>query len=461
MTPQSGPTPQLNNSARQATMREFFAVLFRRRWFIIGLFIAVTATVMTISLTTPTTFSSSGRVLVIRGERQSALSPGRQLFSDWEQELASEVANVRSTPVMERTRALLDERAKASGKPAPKINYGAVDVEVMGKSNVLGIGYTDLEPEVAQQICDALLTSYVEYRQNRQRLGQPESFFQTRLDSLNGEIEARLMERQQIGMASGVTNAGDQAREWGSQLGSLEQKRNDAAADLAEAQNSLTAMRDLQRNPDIDLPTLGQSFTNETALVGLKQRIMEQQTRIATLRERFRDDAPEVQNAMETLETLQALLRREVEARLTMSTSRIESLRARLAVYDRDLISLRGRLGLIPGSQRHLDELDAEIKNLRERFAEFSKARDMAVITANTSQERSVVLLNPAGIAVAQNTRDYVRMALAPAFSLVIGIGLAFFIDGLDMTVRTAGQAEEFLEIPVFATLSERRSKRG
>lgn len=461
MTPHQAPGNAVNASARQATMREFFAVLFRRRWFIVGLFVAVTATVLTISLTTPTTFSSSGRVLVIRGERQSALNPGRQLFSDWEQELASEVANVRSTPVLERTRALLDERAKASGKPAPKINYGAVDVEVMGKSNVLGIGYTDLDPEIAQQICDALLTSYVEYRQNRQRLGQPETFFTAKLDSLNGEIEKRLLERQQIGLSSGVTNAGDQAREWGSQLGSLEQRRNDVAADLAEAKRTLKAMRDLQQNPEIDLPTLGMPFTNESALVGLKQKIMEQQSRIATLRERYRDESAEVQNAMETLETLQALLRKEVDARLTMYSSRIEALQARLDVYEHDLGQLRGRLGLIPGSQRHLDDLDAEIRNLRDRSAEFSKARDQALITANTSQERSVVLLNPAGMAVAQNTRDYVRMALAPAFSLVVGIGLAFFIDGLDMTVRTAGQAEEFLEIPVLATLSERRNKRG
>ncbi|MCC6652561.1 MAG: hypothetical protein IT348_15525 [Candidatus Eisenbacteria bacterium] len=460
MSLQSGNTPQGVAPSRQATMREFFAVLFRRRWLIVGLFVVVTSTVVTISLTTPTTYSSSGRVLVIRGERQSALSPGRQVFSDWEQELASEVANVRSTPVLERTRSLLEERAKSSGKKAPKIDFGAVDVEVMGKSNVLGIGYTDLDPEVAQQVCDALLTSYVEYRQNRQRLGTPEDFFVSKLDSLNAEIEKRLMERQQNAQASGVTNALDQAREWSGQLSLLEQRRNEAAADLAEAQRSLKAMRELQQNPDIDLPTLGMPFTNESALVALKQRMMDQQTRIATLRERFRDDAPEVQNAMETLETLQAMLRKEVEARLTMSSSRIESLRARLAVHERDLGELRARLGVIPGSQRRMDDLEAEIKNLRERYTEYSKARDMALITANTSQERSVVLLNPAGFATAQNARDYVRMALAPAFSLVIGIGLAFFIDNLDMTVRTAGQAEEYLEIPVFATLSERR-KRG
>ena len=85
---------------------------------------------------------------------------------------------------------------------------------------------------------------------------------------------------------------------------------------------------------------------------------------------------------------------------------------------------------------------------------------DKARITENTSAGVSVVLLSPAGPPVARNTKDYVRLALAPAFSLVVGIGLAFFIDGLDLTVRTANQAEEYLEIPVLASLSERR-KRG
>ena len=35
------------------------------------------------------------------------------------------------------------------------------------------------------------------------------------------------------------------------------------------------------------------------------------------------------------------------------------------------------------------------------------------------------------------------------------------FIDGLDLTVRTAAQAEEYLEVPVLASLSERRRRRG
>lgn len=446
--------------ARQATMREFVAVVFRRRWLIIGLFVVVTGTVLGLAFTTPVTYSSSGRVLVFRGERPSALSPSRQIFNEWEADLASEQATARSEPVIERTRELLIERAKQGHRPVPPFNPGTLDVEVMGKSNVLGLGYTDRDPTVAQEVCDAFITAYVQFRQGRS-MGRPDSYLTAELNNLNEQIEAKLAERERVAARSGVSNPLDQSREWASQIGALEQRRNEINADLAEAQSSLNAMRELQKHPDIDLPTLGMPYSNESALVGIKQKILEQQAKIAQLRERYRDDAPEIQNAMETLETLQTLLRKEVDARLTMSQSRITTLQAKLAVHEQELTGLRAKLAEIPASQRSMDDLDAEIRTLRSRYDDYAKARDQMAITANTSQGLTVELLNPAGPAQARNTRDYVRLGLAPAFSLVVGIGLAFFIDGLDITVRTAAQAEEYLHIPVLASLSERRSKRG
>ena len=96
--------PQL---VRQASAREFLAVLFRRKWIIIGLFLVTTATVLSVALTTPTYFLSSGRILVKRGERQSVLRPDRQIFSDWEQELGSEMQIIKSVPVVKRARELM------------------------------------------------------------------------------------------------------------------------------------------------------------------------------------------------------------------------------------------------------------------------------------------------------------------------------------------------------------------
>ncbi|MEO5988507.1 MAG: hypothetical protein ABIU54_12665 [Candidatus Eisenbacteria bacterium] len=447
-------------AANQATSREFLSVIFRRKWLIIGLFVVVTGTVLAVAMSTPVSYSSTGRVLIVRGEQQSALSPGRTIFSEWEEDLGSEVEVTRSYPVLTRVRELLAEQSARTGRKIT-LDPGSIDVEVMGKSNVLGLGYSNGDGEVAQIVCSALITAYTEYRQNRLSMGKPEGFFEGEILKIDQELSTRLSQRSMYSTRTGVTDPEGQSRAWEDQLGALEQKANETAAEVAEAQASLNSMREMQQQPEIDLPTLGMPFSNESALVSLKQKIVEQQTRIANLRERYRDDAAEVVNAKETLETLQALLRREVEARLTMSQSRMSVLKSRLVSYNRDIAALHAKLSGIPQSLRSIDELDADIKNLRARYDELSRARDLARITANTSHGFNVVLLNPAGAPVPQNTRDYVRLALAPAFSLVVGIGLAFFLDGLDLTVRTANQAEEYLELPVLASLSNRRNKRG
>lgn len=171
-TPLDTPPPGLG---RQASLREFVAVLFRRRWLVLGLFFVVTVTVVALTLTAPVVYTSSGRVLVYRGERLSALNANRMLYGEWESELGSEVARARSAAVLERTREVLAERAAAAGQPVPKFDPGAVDVEVMGRSDVLGIAYSDRDPDVAHQMCDALITAYLDVRQ-RSQIGRPESF---------------------------------------------------------------------------------------------------------------------------------------------------------------------------------------------------------------------------------------------------------------------------------------------
>jgi len=114
----------------------------------------------------------------------------------------------------------------------------------------------------------------------------------------------------------------------------------------------------------------------------------------------------------------------------------------------------------MPDKEVTLAEMDREISVLKTRYEDLSKDADQARVTQNTSPTVNVFLLSPAGAPVFKTTRDYIRLALAPAFSLVIGIGLAFFLDGLDVTVHTSGQAEEAMELPVLATLNERRRAR-
>lgn len=222
-------------------------------------------------------------------------------------------------------------------------------------------------------------------------------------------------------------------------------------------------MRQMQDDPEIDLPTFdgANQFSNESALVGLKSRVLEQQAKIAVFSETMRDDAPEMVGARQTLEKLSAMLRKEVESRVRMAGSRVKALQSRVAVLDQEIATVRQQLDTAPEDLKHMDGMDGELATLRSQLRSLTEARDQTSITANTSQDVNVVLLAPAGIAAASNPLDIVRLLLAPAFSLLLGIAIAFFVDGLDLTVRTANQAEEFLDLPVLASLSERRRRSG
>ena len=63
MTPEIVPAPA---SSQRATAREFFAVVFRRRWIIIGLFLVTLVTVMVVAFSTPTEYLRS----LIREDRR-------------------------------------------------------------------------------------------------------------------------------------------------------------------------------------------------------------------------------------------------------------------------------------------------------------------------------------------------------------------------------------------------------
>ena len=450
------PTPTVIGVARQATAREFIAVLFRRKWLVMGLFLVTTATVLVMSMTATRVYESTGRVLIKRGEKESVLTANRQIYNEWEEELASEMEIMKSQPVLDRARELL----AAPPGPPPPFKAGQVSCEVMGKSNVIAIAYTDRDPAVAQRCAQSVIDAYMEYRQNNMMLGDPKQFFNAEIARTDEELRRLTEQRRRYATESGVVDISQQKLTELSLLQTLSQSRSEAAAGLAEAESEQRTMRELQRRPEIDNPTAAAGIVGQDPLMEIKRRMVEQQARLADLRERYRDDATEVANAESTLTTLQSMLRREVEARLQVSQTRVTALTERLRSIDRDIAGVRSELGTLPAKEAWLSDLEIRIGALKLRYEDLVQKSGAAKITEFTSLPLKIILLSPAAAGAPKQTRDYVRIALAPAFSVVVGIAVAFFVDGLDITVRTAGHAEEVSDLPVLATVNERRRKR-
>jgi len=440
---------------RQATVREFIAVVFRRKWIILGLFLVTTTTILAISLTTATRYVSIGRVLIKRGERESALASSRRI-SDWKEDLASEMEIMKSVPVANRAQAILDERVSGGGhKVAFRSNQ--IDVQVLGQSNVVQIAYLDPDASVAHEACDALIAAYVEQRLRTAAVGYPKAFFDSEISSVTQDLNRWETQRRNFISGAGISDFDSQREHMIAFQMTQTLKRDELATELAQAQSEQKLMQEMMGDPTVDFPLLSRGSGDENLLVEMKNRVLVQEAKVATLRERFRDDAPEVVNALVTLETMRAMLRREVEGRLRLVESRVTMLEQRMGPITAELKSVEKKLASMPAQEKTINEMDREISVLKTRYSDLMENADRARITQETSSNVSVTILAPASPAVPSNARDYVRLALAPAFSLVVGLGLAFFLDGLDSRVRTPHDVETSLDVPVLASITERR----
>jgi uncharacterized protein involved in exopolysaccharide biosynthesis len=294
MTPELVPA---SFNSQRATAREFFAVVFRRRWIIIGLFVVTLATAMVAAFGTPTEYISSGQVLVRRGEQQSMMSPYRQISNDWEVELGSEIQTAQSWPVLQSAQKFLDDERR--GQPAVKMDQVRVIVAVTGKSNVLEIACRDRDPRVAERACDALIRAYIDYRQ-RSELNDPERFYDRELKQAAAEVERWAARRREFASQTGIVDLQGQRASLIQLRSGLEQRRTEAASLLAEATSSYRLMGQLMQNPRIDMPNLVQAISSDGVITLVKERVIEQESHIAKLRERYRDDSSELTNARST-----------------------------------------------------------------------------------------------------------------------------------------------------------------
>jgi uncharacterized protein involved in exopolysaccharide biosynthesis len=441
--------------SRQVGARDFLTIVFRRKWIILGLFVIVTVTVTVLTIARPVSYASFGSVLVKRGEQESVMTPGRRV-TGWEEELATEAQVVKSWAVRAHAQRLLDEAA-LRGAPALRLDGGGVDVQVIGQSNVIEIAYVSRDPEIAHRACDAIMNAYVEYRSTSESLPYPKKFFDGELKGVSAAIDSLSRVRRQFTESEDLVDVGEQGRSLIETFGNRTDDRARISGDLAQASARLRTLSELHNSPDMDVPVIGAGFLNESALSDLKLSMLRQETRIAQLQERYREDAPELVDARASLESMRGLLRREVAQALKLAQAEVQGLRSRLETIDQQIAGLQSDLAEMPKKESRLQDIDQRLTVLKARLLAVTHDSDRARVTEQTSRRVSIVVLSPASAGREQNSHDYVRLALAPAFSLVVGIGLAFFIDGLDTRLRTARDVEDTVDLPVFASLTERK----
>jgi uncharacterized protein involved in exopolysaccharide biosynthesis len=446
-----------------AGARDFLAVLFRRRWVIGSIFAVTTLTVLAINLSQPLYYESTGRVIIKRGVRDSMLQPFTRMMS-WEEELASEVETAKSGKVVNRAQDIVDATRKAAGRPTVRIDARRVDASVVGESNVVAMSYQDRDPEIAVEVTDAVLQAYMDYRRSEFTLQYPKEFFDTEITRVTTELNDWTRRREEYLSSTGTSDLKTEAVHNATFVTGMQGVLAEVERNIAESRASLESMKSyLASGDDVDkLPYLANvNSGNDNVITELKRKLVEARVRYRSMEQVYVPQSRELTQERERIENLETMLGAEIKSRVQVAETELRGLEARRAQTVASMSETRSRMASYPTREARLSEIETKIAGLQKNYEDLTEASARAKISKATSPDLTVDLLNPAGKAYPKNQRDYVRLALAPIFSLIVGLGLAFFLDGLDATLKSPREAEEALELPVLASLTEQKRRRA
>lgn len=447
---------------RETTLRDFVAVLFRRKGIILTILLVALGTLVAISATTPKVFMSTARVLVSRGEPESAYNARVKLVA-WDEEVNSEIEVLTSTMLGEKAQKILNDSKAADSEGRPiEFKPGNVSAQPSGKASVLIVNYSCADPKEAREALRALVRAYQDWRGQVRSIPVIEGFFEEEIQGLRDRLTEWEQRRADFMSEEGISQLDDER-------GSLLRQREDASTELAREKARIAdfaarreSMRNIQlarkQNADIEVAGLNDNETNDDATLQLVRReLVLRRSEYYQKLGRYPESHPEVLAARDALEELSAQYDNELENYIRMLEARIEVAQARANSLRTTVQGIDDQLIGFPDKEARLAQYDRIIEALRKDYTTVVERQIVAKVEQTGRPEWTVILLSPASEAVQLRTRDVVRLLLVPIFAVLLGLAMAFIVDGLDHSLKDATEAERHLRIPVLGSISKLR----
>jgi polysaccharide biosynthesis transport protein len=448
---------------RQASLRDFLAVLFRRKGVVLGIFVASLGVVLLINARSPVQYESVSQVLVSRGQPESAFNSGTRVVLSWEEELNSEIETARSSHIVQMAQKILDDGGvRDSEGRAVKINADNITTETISKSSVLYLRARDRDRMAAQEITRAMTQAYTNFRLSVRTVPELEAYFREEIESVKDQLEDWEQRRADYMNEESVSGIPEERRSLFNVRQEVEIALNDVRGGLAEEQARVEVLQNLmsriQEDPAVEPYIFSEADNRDDEGVSkVKAQYLDKRAEYVTARAQYTDNHPLVQSLKEQVDTLRVYLGVEVENFLAYRRARVEVLKAREEAVLSSLSYIDSELGSYPSKEARIAAFDRVIEGLKTDYSALIQKQIDARMERIGTSNWNVLVLQPASEAKPIRVHDFVRLALIPIVGLLVATAMAFLVDGLDHSVKDATEAEQHLGLPVLGSVGKLR----
>ena len=386
-------------------------------------------------------------------ESRRALRGWMDAFNDWliELDLASRQ----------------DERYKAIGVFAKGL---AVLQE--RDSHMIRIRFRARSPKLAKEALDTLIDFYLEHHVRVHRGQASPSFFEQQSSALLDDLKGKEERYQGFLDRNDIAALEEEKSELLTTVSSLERQIDFSRGQIASSRaRVISLIQSLDgRSPLLEISRVT-GRTNHAADT-IKERLIELRLTEADLSARYPSDYRKVVEIREQIRWAEASLAEEEETRTEVTTGldttyqemalALETERAHLAALEARQGSLivtlevrRGKLDELVSHEMMQSRLKRESDIAETEYREYRDHLQRARISAalDSSQISNVSVVQPATLAFEPiRPRKLLNISLATIIGALGGIGLAFFLNYLDDSLKTIEEVKKRLDLPVLSS---------
>lgn len=481
----------------EAGYGQLFAVLIRRRFWLLGVFCVVLAGATVKAIKEKPTYKSSMQLLVEPNYQAKKDAKTDNQFADSTVEVdnATQLNLMRSSQLMQRAVDLLRSNY-------PDINVDEIkgsltviqvaDEKAKAQTKIFEITYTGANPTKTQKVLQAMQQIYLNYNREQQRLRLDKglAFINEQLPKVRDSVAQAEAALEKFRTSQNLIAPDTQAKALTEAINNIEQERRTNQAQRQELQAQYNYLQpQLASSPKEALAA--SRLSQSTRYQALLNEIQKTDLAIAQQRLRFTDDSPIIQKLLFQRSEQLSLLRIEgqratgrdstqvkgteesllkegqlgttdlsINTKLLDIQTNLQGLTARDAALSQKEQQLRVEVDRFPNLLAKYSSLQPDIQLKRETLQQLEKARqELSLEIARGGFDWQVVEAPQLGTKSDSKTKQGVLLGVV--VGLFLGGAVAFGRDMLDDTVHSSDELKKLVPIPLLGMMPLQQVKKN
>jgi capsular exopolysaccharide synthesis family protein len=450
-------------------LQDYWRVIVKRRAWVLGFALGLVVLVTAVCLIMTPIYKSSSLIQIVKdnpgGMMGSSTSPLSSLtgesYDSYFYETQLNILKSRELILrvikqlnLETYAEFKDLKEKYPEKSPVELDSDMVDlfldklnVDPVKSSYLFYVSYKSTDKLMAQKVADTLIEEYIQF--NMERRGQSfntvKRWLEGELQQIANSVDASLKKLYSYGQQTNIYPPDDNSNVIVAkfvELGTLLTKAQ------AEASAKLAQFKQIQEK-GANAPLI----VNNPLVVNLRQSLVAQEAKVASMLNIFKDDYPRLQTERGSLKEQQTRLNAEIDRIMTSVKSDYEAAaRAEKMLNDafegqkKEVATLQNNSIQYKILKRDMDTYDALYQGL------LSRMKDASVAATMVSSNLSIIEHGNTPV-YPWIPRNLLFIALAAVVGLMGGVGLAFLVEYCDTSIKTSEEMERFCRLPTLGVI--------